>query len=99
MPNVWISRLVIEDFIEEKIWQKHRVRRYEVEEVLTYRQAIRLRHKRDPVRIVLIGATHTGRLLKIILEFQGKGRYFLVTAMDLNPKEKRQYAKKIKGHT
>ena len=49
--------------------------------------------------MVVVGATHTGRLLKIILEFQGKGRYFLVTAMDLNPKEKRQYGKKIKGHT
>lgn len=96
---MWINGLVIEDFIEEKIWQKHRVRRYEVEEVLTHRQAIRLRHKRDPVRIVVVGATHTGRLLKIILEFQGKGRYFLVTAMDLTHKEKRQYGKKIKGHT
>ncbi len=99
MPNVWISRLIIEDFIEEKIWQKHRVRRYEVEEALTHRQAIRLRHKRDPVRIVVVGATHAGRLVKVILEFQGKGRYFLVTAMDLTPKEKRQYGKKIKGHT
>jgi hypothetical protein len=99
VPNVWIHRLIIENFIEEKIWQKHRVRRYEVEEALTHRQAIRLRHKRDPVRIVAVGATHTGRMLKIVLEFQGKGRYFLVTAMDLNPKEKRQYGKKIKGRT
>ncbi len=96
---MWIGRLIVEDFIEEKIWQKHRVRRYEVEEALTHRQTIRLRHRKDPLRSVAIGATQTGRMLKIILEFQGKGRYFLVTAMDLTLKEKRQYGKKIKGHT
>ena len=95
---MWISRLVIEDFIEEKIWQKHRVRRYGVEEALTHRQAIRLRHRKEPLRSVVIGATQTGRMLKIILEFQGKGRYFLVTAMELGPKERKQYGKKIKGH-
>ena len=95
---MWINRLVIEDFIEEKIWQKHRVRRYEVEEALTHRQAIRLRHRKEPLRSVVIGATQTGRMLKIILEFQGKGRYFLVTAMELGPKERKQYGKKIKGH-
>ncbi len=99
VPNVWISRLIAEGFIEEKIWQKHRVRRYEVEEALTHCQVIRLRHRKEPLRSVVIGATQTGRMLKIILEFKGKGSYFLVTAMDLDPKEKRQYGKKIKGHT
>ena len=96
---MWLQKLIIRGFIEEKIWEKHRVRRYEIEEALTHRQAIRLRHKKDPVRSVVIGATQGGRLLKIILEFQGKGYYFLVTAMDLNAKEKRHYGKKIKGHS
>ena len=97
--NVWLNRLIVEDFIEEKIWEKHRVKRQEVEESLTHRQAIRLRHGKNPVRTVVIGATQTGRPLKIILEFQGRGRYFLVTAMDLNAKERRRYEKKIKGHS
>jgi len=57
VPNVWISRLIVEGFIEEKIWQKHRVRRYEVEEALTHRQVIRLRHRKEPLRSVVIGAT------------------------------------------
>ena len=98
MVNVWLNKLIVKDFIEEKIWEKHRVKQHEVEEALTHRQAIRLRHKKNPVRLVVIGGTQTGRLLKIILEFQGKGRYFLVTAMDLNAKEKKHYGKKIKGH-
>jgi hypothetical protein len=96
---VWLQKLIVEPFIEEKIWEKHRVKRYEVEEVLTHRHAIRLRHRKDPVRTVVIGATQGGRLLKVILEFQGGGHYFLVTAMDLNTKEKRGYGKKVKGHS
>jgi hypothetical protein len=70
-----------------------------VDEVLAHRQAIRLRHKRDPVRVVVIGRTQARRLLKIILQFQGRGRYFLVTAMDLNGKERTRYEKKIPGHS
>ena len=96
---MWLQKLIIRGFIEEKIWEKHRVRRHEVEEALTHRQAIRLRHKKEPVRSVVIGATQGGRLLKIILEFRGKGSYFLVTAMELNAKEKRHYGKKIKGRS
>ena len=73
---MWLNRLLVEDFIEEKIWEKHRVKRQEVEESLTHRQAIRLRHRENPVRTIVIGATQTGRLLKIILEFQGRGAIF-----------------------
>jgi uncharacterized DUF497 family protein len=96
---LWLNKLIIENFIEEKIWEKHRVKRQEVEEVLAHRQAIRLTHKKDPVRVVIIGATQARRLLKIILQFHGRGRYFLVTAMDLNLKERKQYGKKIAGRS
>ena len=96
---MWLNKLIIENFIEEKIWEKHRVKRQEVEEVLAHRQAIRLTHKKDPVRVVIIGATQARRLLKIILQFHGRGRYFLVTAMELNPKERKQYGKKITGRS
>ena len=96
---MWLQKLIIRRFIEEKIWEKHRVRRYEIEEALAHRQAVRLRHTRDPVRSVIIGATQGGRLLKIVLEFQGKGQYFLVTAMDITAKEKRHYGKKIKDRS
>jgi len=96
---LWLNKLIVKAFIEEKIWEKHRVRRHEIEEVLAHRQAIRLRHKKDPVRVVIIGATQARRLLKIILQFYGSGRYFLVTAMDLTAKERKQYGKKITGHS
>jgi hypothetical protein len=96
---VWLQKLIVKGFIEEKIWEKHRVRRYEIEEALTHRQAIRLRHKKNPVRSVVVGATQGGRLLKVILEFQGNGRYFLVTAMELNVTEKRHYGKRIKSRS
>ena len=92
---MWLKKLIIKKFIEAKIWEKHRVKRQEVEEVLTYRHAIRLRHRKNPVRVVVVGATQARRLLKIILQFHGRGRYFLVTAMELNPKERKQYGKKI----
>jgi hypothetical protein len=96
---LWLSRLVVKAFIEEKIWEKHRVTRYEIEEALTHRRAIRLRHKKNPVRVVVISTTLARRLLKIILQFHGKGRYFLVTAMDLAARERKQYGKKITGHS
>jgi uncharacterized DUF497 family protein len=96
---LWLNKLIVKPFIAEKIWEKHRVRRHEVEEVLAHRQAIRLRHKKDPVRVVIIGATQARRLLKIIVQFHGRGRYFLVTAMDLTAEERKQYGKKITGHS
>jgi hypothetical protein len=58
-----------------------------------------LRHKKNPVRVVVISATLARRLLKIVLQFHGKGRYFLVTAMDLTARERKQYGKKITGHS
>jgi hypothetical protein len=96
---LWLSRLIVKAFIEEKIWEKHRVTRYEIEEALTHRRAIRLRHKKNPVRVVVISATLARRLLKIVLQFRGKGRYFLVTAMDLTARERKQYGKKITDHS
>ena len=98
MPNLWLSKLIVESFIEEKIWDKHRVTRSEIEEALAHRRAIRLRHRQHPVRVVVISATLSGRLLKIVLQYHGKGRYFLVTAMDLTAKERKQYGKKVTGH-
>jgi len=96
---LWLNELIVKTFIEEKIWQKQQVKRNEIEEVLAHRQAIRLRHKKNPVRVVILGSTQTRRLLKIILQFQGKGRYFLVTAMDLTNKERMHYGKTITGHS
>jgi hypothetical protein len=96
---LWLGRLIVKAFIEEKIWEKHRVTRYEIEEALTHHRAIRLRHKKNPVRVVVISATPARRLLKIVLQFHGKGRYFLVTAMDLTARERKQYGKKITGHS
>jgi hypothetical protein len=96
---LWLSRLIVKAFIEEKIWEKHQVTRYEIEEALTHPRAIRLRHKKNPVRVVVISATFARRLLKIVLQFHGKGRYFLVTAMDLTVRERKQYGKKITGHS
>jgi len=54
---LWLNKLIVKAFIEEKLWEKHRVRRHEIEEVLAHRQAIRLRQKQNPVRVVIIGAT------------------------------------------
>lgn len=68
---MWLRKLIVADFIEEKIWEKHQVTRLEVEECLVNRRSVRLRHAKNPTRSVVLGATPNGRLLKIILEFQG----------------------------
>ena len=96
---MWLKKLTITDFIEEKIWEKHQVTRAEVEECIINRRSLRLRHPKNPVRSIILGATDKGRLLKIVLEYHGRGRYFLVTALEMDAKEKRRYGKKIKGHS
>jgi len=48
MVNLWLSKLIVTAFIEENVWEKHRVTRYDLEEALTHRRAIRLRRKQDP---------------------------------------------------
>ena len=96
---MWLKKLTITDFIEEKIWEKHQVTGAEVEECVINRRSLRLRHPKNPVRSILLGATDKGRLLKIVLEFHGQGRYFLVTALEMDAKEKRRYGKKVKGHS
>lgn len=94
---MWLKKLIVTDFIKEKIWEKHQVSRLEVEECLVNRRHVRLKHAKNLARSVVLSATQNGRLLKIILEFQGQGRYFLVTALEMEPREKRRYGKKIKG--
>lgn len=94
---MWLKKLIVEPFIEEKLWEKHQVTREEVEDCLRNRRSIRLRHKKNPVRVVILGVTQRARLLKVILEFQGRGQYFLVTAMNMEPEERRRYGKKVKG--
>jgi hypothetical protein len=94
---MWLKKLIVESFIEEKLWEKHQVTREEVEDCLSNRRSIRLRHKKNPVRVVVLGVTQNARLLKVVLEFQGRGQYFLVTAMNMGPEERRRYGKKIKG--
>ena len=74
--ELWLNKLIVTAFIEEKIWEKHPARRHEIEEVLAHRRAIRLRHKKDPVRVVIVGATQARRLLKIILESMEKAAIF-----------------------
>ena len=96
---MWLKKLIVADFIEEKIWEKHQITRAEIEECLVNQRSMRLRHKKNPVRSIVLGVTQVGRFLKIILEFHGQGRYFLVTAMDMEPKEKRRYGKRIKGRS
>jgi hypothetical protein len=96
---MWLKRLIIADFIEEKIWEKHQVTGVEVEECILSSRSLRLRHPKNPARNIILGATVRGRLLKIVLEFHGQGRYFLVTALEMDAKEKRRYGKKIKGHS
>jgi uncharacterized protein len=48
-------------------------------------------------RMLLIGSTHNGRMLSLVLAPQGEGVYYPVTARDASRKERRLYQLKKEG--
>lgn len=87
--------------IRELVWNerneahvaRHGVRQQEVEEAAFDRAALtaRARGSRGRSRWAVLGATHTGKRLMIILEVLSDGSCLVVTAREMDKGEKRRY--------
>ncbi len=88
---IWLDTFV------EKLWRKHHVRVDEVEEVLYGQLEVR-RVKRGDVAgedvYSAIGQTVGGRYLIVFFVLKAGARALVISARDMKPKERRQYAKK-----
>ena len=85
-PLIWTQAVV------DKIWHKHRVTPEEVEEAICDDEPIC--HKGTSNSYCVYGQAVSGRYLFIILKRIGKGaRYKVLTARDMQDKEKRYYEK------
>ena len=83
-----IDELRWNDWNEDHI-ARHRVEPSEVEEVVFHRSHHLARIRDD--RYLVIGRTDSGRLLSIIVDRDGGAVFFVVTARDAAPKERRLY--------
>jgi uncharacterized DUF497 family protein len=85
-PLIW-SQAVI-----DKIWQKHHVTPEEIEEVICDGKPIC--HRGTSNSYCVYGQAMSGRYLFIVLSRRGKGaRYKVITARDMQDKERRYYCK------
>jgi uncharacterized DUF497 family protein len=85
-PLIWTQAVV------DKIWQKHRVTPEEVEEVIYNNKPIC--HKGTSSSYCIYGQAISGRYLFIVIMKKGKGAlYKIVTARQMQDKEKRYYEK------
>jgi uncharacterized DUF497 family protein len=88
---IWLSQVV------DKLARKHHVSAEEVEQVFGQRARIYfhergLRQGEDVYRA--LGRTDAGRYLVVIFIYKGQGRALIITARDMDAKERRQYGKK-----
>jgi len=92
-----INRVVIQDGYADKIWGKHQVDEDEVRDVLSYRKtSFRKLEKGRVAGEDLFGAygqTDAGRYLSIFFIYKFNRDAFVISARDMDSKERRRYAK------
>ncbi|MFM1870268.1 MAG: hypothetical protein RLY99_1012 [Pseudomonadota bacterium] len=86
-----MKNLVISQSIKIKLLEKHFVRRVEIEECFKnrrrqYLEDLRVEHHTDPPTYWFISRTHQGRLLKVVIVFDGS-KVYLKTAFEPNSQE------------
>jgi uncharacterized DUF497 family protein len=94
--SVEIKKAIIPFEIEQKLIWKHNVRAYEVEEVLFDHPHIRFVAKGDVKGEDLysaLGQTEAGRYLMIFFINKGAGRALVISARDMDAKERKRYDK------
>lgn len=85
-PLIWTQAVV------DKIWHKHRVTPEAVQEAIYDDKPIC--HKGTSISYCVYGQAVSGRYLFIVVRKKGKGaRYKVITARDMQDKEKRYYKK------
>jgi uncharacterized DUF497 family protein len=94
---VYINRVIIRDKYADKIWRKHQVDEDEVLDVLLHRKT--LFRKLEKGRVAgedLFGAygqTKAGRYLSIFFIHKFNRDAFVISARDMDRKERKRYAK------
>lgn len=84
-----------------KNWDKHRVHHLECEEIFFNEPIVTKVEKRgvsQEERVSALGVTNEGRCLFVVLTIR-KGRIRVVSARDMNRKERKIYHEKIKKDT
>jgi uncharacterized DUF497 family protein len=82
--------------VEQKLIWKHRVEAYEMEEVFQGRPHIRFVEKgkvRGEDVYLSLGQTVTGRYLSVFFINKGKGAALVISARDMDAKERKPYGK------
>jgi len=85
----------------DKNWKKHEVYYKEVEEVFQNFPRVLLTDEKHSViekRLIIWGKTDRGRRLTIAFTIRNK-KFRIVSARDMNKKERREYEKKTKTNT
>jgi len=92
-----INRVVIKEEYAEKIWSKHHVEEDEVPDVLLQRRSIFRRLEKGRVAgedlYGAYGQTEAGRYLNIFFIYKLNHDAFVVSARDMDHKERKRYAK------
>ena len=89
-----VSEIIWLDAFVGKLWQKHHVGVEEVEDVLYARPQIRKVARGDVAGedvYAALGRTGTGRYLSVFFILKAGARALVISARDMNPKERRRY--------
>ncbi len=86
-PLIWTQEVV------DKVWQKHKVNPEEVDEAVIDDEAIC--HKASGRSYCVYGQSLSGRYIFVVLGgMRQKGQFKVITAREMQDKEKRYYRKK-----
>lgn len=93
-----MDRLKISEKIEAKIWDKHQLKRSDVEECFLNRvggllEDSREEHKTDPATQWFIASNNTGKTIKVVFMVLSNGDVILKSAFEANKAEIDIYAK------
>ena len=83
--------------VVDKLYSRHQVETYEVEEVLNSKPKIRFVEKgeREGEDVYLaLGQTEAGRYLAVLFIYKQTQEALILSARDMEAKERRQYGKK-----
>lgn len=83
--------------IADKLFSKHGIETYEVEQVFANKPKIRFIEKGEKEGenvYLMLGQTEEGRYLAVLFIYKQTREALILSARDMEPKERRQYGKK-----
>jgi hypothetical protein len=94
---MYIRQVIIPENIEEKIWVKHHVRDFEVDEIFENRPYIEFRETGELIKgedlYAAWGRTDAGRYLIVFFIYKLTQDALVLSARDMKKKERKYYAK------